>query len=137
MSPGAKKRIPRKRICSNGGINTYSYVGGNPLNRVDPFGLAEECKTILKLPFYDVQYCSDDKSDPGEQKAKDANRMSDKELDKACKNNGYRDAHEMKRDLGLDSKSDIFVDKDGNLYSGPRQGTGIPQYLRMNKDGIY
>ena len=60
---------------------------------------------------------------------------SDKELDKACKNNGYKDAHDMKRDLGLDAKSDIFSDKDGNMYSGPRKGTGIPQYLNMNVNG--
>ncbi|MDD2777107.1 MAG: hypothetical protein PHU06_14240 [Gallionella sp.] len=63
--------------------------------------------------------------------------MSDKELDKACKKNGYKDAHDFKRELGLDSKSDIFVDKNGNMYSGPRQGTGNLQYLHMNETGVY
>ena len=62
--------------------------------------------------------------------------MSKKELEKAAKNNGYKDAHEMKRDFQLDSKSDIFVDKKGNLYHGPRKGTGTPQPLGINKSGI-
>ena len=42
----------------------------------------------------------------------------------------------MKDDLGLNSKSDIFSDKNGNMYSGPRQGTGTPNYLHMNTRGI-
>jgi hypothetical protein len=46
-----------------------------------------------------------------------------------------KDAHDMKQDLGLDSKSDIFSDTKGNMYSGPRKGTGLPQYLHMNTGG--
>ena len=67
-----------------------------------------------------------------EQNGKDTKRMSKKELDKAARNNGYKDAHDMKRDYQLDSKRDIFVDKNGNMYEGPRQGTGTPQSLGIN-----
>ena len=116
-------------------MNTYGYVYANPLIYADPFGLAVKCKTILKLPYNDIQACTKDDSTPSEQDAKDATRMSKKELDQACKNNGYKDAHDMKRDLQLDSKYDIFADKHGNMYAGPRQGTGIPQYLNMNTQG--
>ncbi len=107
----------------------------NPLIYADPLGLAVKCKTILKLPFRDIQACTTDDSTPSEQDAKDATRMSKTELDEACKNNGYKDAHDMKRDLQLDSKYDIFADKHGNMYAGPRKGTGIPQYLNMNTQG--
>lgn len=80
-------------------------------------------------------YPSSGKVNSTEQLARDAKRMSGKELDKACKNNGYKDAHDLKRDFGLDRKWDIFVDKNGQLYSGPRQGSGTPQPLYINKSG--
>lgn len=57
-------------------------------------------------------------------------------LVEACKRNGFKDAHHMKREHGLDSSFDIFEDKNGNMYYGPRQGTGLPQYLHMNSMGI-
>jgi hypothetical protein len=98
--------------------------------------LAVSCKVIFWLLVANLERCTEDGATPSEQDAKDAKRMSDKELQKACKANGYEDAHALKRDLGLDSKSDIFSDGKGNMYSGPRQGTGTPQYLHMNIFGI-
>jgi hypothetical protein len=114
-----------------------NYAEGNPLKYTDPLGLSVKCKTILKIPMIgDVQECTEDGTTPTEQEARDAKRMSKSELDKACKANGYADAHAMKNDLGLDSKVDIFADKNGNLYAGPRKGSDLPQYLHMNTRGI-
>ncbi|KQO27227.1 RHS repeat-associated core domain-containing protein [Acidovorax sp. Leaf78] len=124
-------------IGLHGGFNRFGYVGANPLKWPDPLGLAVKCETIAKIPLIgDIQNCTEDGTTPTEQDALDAKRMTDRELDRACKANGYEDAHAFKRDLGLDSKSDIFSDKNGNLYSGPRKGSGTPQYLHMNDRGI-
>jgi hypothetical protein len=90
----------------------------------------------MRLVSDAYQQCTENGKAPSEQDAKDAKRMSDRELDKACKNNGYKDAHDLKRDLRLGSDRDIFADKNGNMYSGPRKGPGIPNYLNMNTQGI-
>lgn len=37
--PEVKKWLTRDPIGENGGINLYGYVGGNPQNRIDPYGL--------------------------------------------------------------------------------------------------
>lgn len=123
-------------IGLDGGWNRFVYVDANPLKYTDPLGLAIKCKTVGRIPFLDIQKCTEDRATPSEQDAKDAKRMSDKELNKACKANGYEDAHALKKDFGLDSKSDIFADGNGNMYSGPRKGTGIPDYLHINTNGI-
>ena len=67
--------------------------------------------------------------------AKDTKRMDKKQLSRAAENNGYKDIHELKQDFNLGSKSDIFVDKAGNLYAGPRVGTGAMEPLNINANG--
>ncbi len=41
--------------CRQGGINTFTYVGGDPVSKVDPLGLLEQCRTGLPSTFgYDI-----------------------------------------------------------------------------------
>ncbi len=102
---------------------------------MDPLGLALNCKVVAKFGIFNIEKCEEDGKAPSEQDAKDAKRMSGSELEKASKRNGYADSHNLKSDLGLDSKSDIFCDKNGNMYSGARKGSRIPDWLKMNKYG--
>lgn len=84
--------------------------------------------------------CGPEEPDPDDeeeraQRARDAKRMSTKKLEEAARNNGYDSAHDLKDDFGLDSRSDIFSDRYGEMYSGPRQGTGTMEPLGINING--
>ena len=55
---------PRKKACVYGalvsGATIFSYVGGNPLSRVDPTGLKATSPNMSPAPDTDTKLCFDD-----------------------------------------------------------------------------
>gem|GEM_PF-1470556 len=56
--------------------------------------------------------------------ADDKKYGSDKEADRAARELGYKDAHELKKLHKANSKQDMFRGKDGNTYLKPKDGSG-------------
>ena len=60
----------------------------------------------------------------------DLRQASIDELLRAAQQDGYARVEDWKvQELQLSSRDQILIDRDGNLYSAPRRGTGAPQRL--------
>ncbi len=143
------------------GPSRYAYVRNDPLQRVDPQGLQIVLPFPLPPPPMSVPPSSPGMSIPPlPPEVSDAiegfafscvsildpkwafdlfpnriRRMSDRELDAAARANGYKDAHDMKRRYGFGGETDIYRDKDGNMYGVDRGGGGNPEDLGIGVDG--
>ncbi|HSW66304.1 MAG TPA: polymorphic toxin type 33 domain-containing protein [Bacillota bacterium] len=73
------------------------------------------------------------KAEQAAKAANEAKNMSKASNDiiKRLENNGYN-VHQLKRDVGGDSKHDIFQNGNGDLFVNLKNGSGEPQPLGVN-----
>jgi len=93
----------------------------------------DACASCMPPPEDDDGDDGEDDYDDDEKDGRDAKRVSNnKEADRIARDNGFKDAHDLKRSFNLNSRSDLFVGRSGRVYSGAHNGRGAREWL-----GIY
>lgn len=65
---------------------------------------------------------------------KDMQRLSDSLADRTAQKLGYSNAHDLKGDFGAKATSDLFVDREKNVYLGNKLGDGEPEFVGKLKE---